>query len=533
MTNNQEWQSSNLSRFFPFSEKISQVDPSITIPTDFFLDLVFFSDYYENNNAYISQIIYSSALDEYTITINYIFDNSVAISQSVPRTLNQSSRVGQRICIRASHGSLDITGKNNNYSVCCFTPGPAWDRIINDQDTLDAISNLNKTESAIEESICTPSAKTLRRIFIDPRPANPKTNTVYTSPIPDRKNWGKEFYQKIIQGSNLSIVKDTQDENTLIISARPNKNPIKGDQDDGIKFINDVGPVSEKGEFFLNTKDCLKKIEKPFDTIELTKIDNHLQILSDCLPCCGCEKYRSISAAITRRSKKLQEICDTLSNMVLANTQLYNDAVAKINSSRTPITRIRNLRVYEDRFKVSVQNACVLPIYAQIGISIIGGTGIEPNNFGIVEEDSSFYSGSPPLLPLSFPQLTETSKDYLNLSPDVSGGFYRGFVCSSNSTSSNILPIAPGSYTDLTFYIKNTSLLVTGFDLRDNGLKITCESNGIYGGQYDGSGTSWVGTYGCKKDKWCAKCDIGVPIITSSCGVRRTRDTWNIVEFDC
>ena len=76
-------------------------------------------------------------------------------------------------------------------------------------------------------------------------------------------------------------------------------------------------------------------------------------------------------------------------------------------------------------------------------------------------------------------------------------------------------------------------LLIPGFDLRNAGLKIVCESNGIYGGQYDGSGTSWVGTYGCKKDRWCARCDIGIPVVTNTCGVKGTRDTWNIIEFDC
>jgi hypothetical protein len=529
----QEWQSSNSGRFFPFSEKISQANPSFIVPTDFFLDLVFFSDYYQENDIYISSINYSTASDEYTITINYISDNSIAISGVIPRTISGSSRVGKRMSIRASHGVPDIVGNNNKYSVCCFTPGPGWDRIINEPTTLSSISSLNKTESMIEESICTPSANTFKRIFIEPRLANIKTNTAYVKPLPARDLWGREFSQKIIQGSNILLTPDTEDKNLLIISAIPNKTPTSGLKDHGIKFINDIGPISEKGEFFINTKDCLKKIEKPFDTSTLTKIENHIQILSDCLPCCGCEKYRAVSEAITRRSKKLQEICDLLSNMVVANTKLYNDAVLKINSSRIPITRIRNLRVYEDRFKISVQNACVLPLYVQIGLSIIGGTGIEANNFGVVEENLSYYSGLPPSPPALFPPLTGTSKDYLNMLPEIAAGDYRGFVCSSDSTTSNIIPVSPGSYTDLTFYIKNSALLVRGFDLRDNGLKIVCESNGIYGGQYDSSGTSWVGTYGCKKDRWCARCDIGVPIVTNSCGVTRTRDTWNIIEFDC
>ena len=533
MTTNQEWQSSNLDRFFPFSEKISRINASFIIPTDFFLDLVFFSDYYQENDIYISSINYSAISDEYTITINYVSDNSIAISETVHRTISSVSRVGKRISIRASHGVPDIVGNNNNYSVCCFTPGPAWDRIINEPTTLSSISSLNKTESIIEESICTPSASTLKRIFIEPSLANVKTNTVYVKPLPNKDLWGREFHQRIVQGSNILITPSAEDKNLLIISAIPNKAPGSGLKDHGIKFINDVGPVSEKGEFFINTKDCLKKIEKPLDTVSLTKIENHIQILSDCLPCCGCEKYRAVSEAITRRSKKLQEICDVLSSMVIANSQLYNDAVAKINSSRVPITRIRNLRVYEDRFKVSVQNACVLPLYVQIGLSIIAGTGIEPNNFGIVEEGSSYYGGVPPLPPSSFPPLTPTSKDYLNALPELAAGDYRGFVCSSSSTSSSIVPISPGSYADLTFYVKNQLLLIPGFDLRNAGLKIVCESNGIYGGQYDGSGTSWVGTYGCKKDRWCARCDIGIPVVTNTCGVKGTRDTWNIIEFDC
>lgn len=528
MTTNQEWQSSNLVRSFPFSEIINLSIAADKIPKDFFLDLVFFSDYYEENLVYISSINYSNSSDKYRIIINYVTDNSVAIDEEISRLASGSSRVGKRVSIKASHGSLDITGKPENYSVCCFTPGPAWESAITDPTVLSNLSSLSSSDSLIEKSITTASAKTLKRIFIEPTAANTKTNTVFVQSIPPKKSWGREFDQKIISGNNISIYPDGEDDSVLVIDAHPNKRTTNGPQDDGIKFINDIGAQSEKGEFFFNTKDCLKKIEKPFDTTTLAKIDHHLQVLSDCLPCCGCEKYRAISEAISRRSRKLEELCKLLTDMVVANSLLYNDVAMKINASRTPIVRIRNLRVYEDRFKVSVQNSCVLPLYIQIGLSITGGFGIEPLNFGILQSGVSFAASTNTYATGIVPPLSGTSKDYLNATPELASGFYRGFVWSS----AGMAPISPGGYTDLTFVINNKALIVPGFDLRNNNLTIKCESNGIYGGQLDTSG-AWIGTYGCKKDKWCATCVTGVPITSTSCGETKTRDTWDIIEIPC
>jgi hypothetical protein len=299
-----------------------------------------------------------------------------------------------------------------------------------------------------------------------------------------------------------------------------------------------IDHVLYSGKFKLNTRGCLTKIERPEirfsgdspDEQQDIKVLNSVQLLSDCLPCCGCEKYRSYTAAIERRSRKLKEVCDLLTQMVTANTELYNEAVRKINSERRPICRVRNLRVFEDQFRLSVQNTCSIPIYVNFRLSVIGGFAIEPQSFSILEFEPSLEADKPALMYSSIdelPPLSITTKDYYNENPELPSGFFGGFVVGSNSEYGDIKPIMPGSYTDITFYA-NFSV----FDLKNNNLTIRCESNGLYGGTVNEDG-EWIGTYGCKKDVWIARYEYGPILQSKSCeGEVITRQTYKVTQLE-
>lgn len=541
MKNVQEWQQENSIRAFPFSEKtISQNG----IPKNFIVDLRFFPDYYEDNAVYISSIIYSTENDSYVLEFKYKSNSEIALlSESLARrkTVTENGitttkdRAGEQITISYSNPIVSsLTGYPTKYSMCMFTVGDAWDTAI------QSLSNLDSDSSELDPSIVNPGNKTFRRIFLErvPNYITQKNSNFYVAPSPPSENeWGKEVVQKIKAGNYIKFSKDDIDENLITISAIPIPESTTEENDLFIKFINNVGP-DDSGKFKLNTHGCLTKIERPEirysddspDKQQDIKVSNSIQLLSDCLPCCGCEKYRAYTAAIERRSKKLKEVCDLLVNMVTANTELYNDAVKKINQERRPICRVRNLRVFEDQFRVSVQNTCSVPIYVNFRLSVIGGFGIEPQNFSILEFEPSLESDKPPLLYTSFdelPPLITTSKDYYNQNPELPNGFFGGYVVGSNSELGEIKPIMPGSYTDITF-IAN----FTVFDLKNNNLTIRCESNGIYGGM-TGEDQEWIGTYGCKKDIWIARHEYGPIIQSKSCeGEIINRQTYRVVQLD-
>jgi hypothetical protein len=540
--NIQEWQQENSIRAFPFSEKTISANG---IPKDFIVDLKFFPDYYSNNSIYLSSVIYSSQNDSYVLEFKYSQTEEIAIisgSISRRRSIQKNgittsvNRKGDQITLKYSNPVFSqITGYATKYAVCMFTIGSSWD------NALQNLSNLDKESSLLDSSVINPGSKGFRRVFIQKLPdyitsSNPN---FYVAPsIPEENEWGREIIQKIKAGPNVVFSKDLVDPNLIIVSATPvattsNDSTLNTD----IKFINNVGP-DDTGRFRLNTVGCLTKIERPEtrfsddspDEQQDIKLLNSVQLLSDCLPCCGCEKYRAYTAAIERRSRKLKEVCDLLVQMVTSNTELYNDAVNKINKERRPICRVRNLRVFEDQFRISVQNTCSVPIYVDFRLSVVGGFGIEPQSFSILEFDPSLESDKPPLIYSSIeelPALTTTPKDYYNNSPDLPSGFFGGFVIGSNSEYGDIKPIMPGSYTDITF-VANFPV----FDLKDNNLTIKCESNGIYGGTVNDDQV-WTGTYGCKKDVWIARYEYGPVLQSKSCGGELiSRQTYRVIQLD-
>ena len=506
MIDTQGWQQENSIRVFPFSETVLENQSNPAIPFDFIVDLKFTPDRWHNHDVYLSLIRYFQTADQYELTLSYISDSTVAIVVTVDRLLNSVSRVGHPISVKSS----------TQYSCLTFTPGAKWDpdsslalwimsagSLVSGAYTLSFLSS----QSAIDDSVVNPGPHTIRRIFIEPVATNSPTSQV--PPIPPESTWGREVTQKIIGGDNISITQDLADPSMIILDSIPGAGDggtpgVSGE----LLWINDVSGSGPTSNVTLSTSDCLHHIEQP-PVDGGGVVANTIQILSSCLPCCSCEEYRAVSAAISRRSQKLKDLCTILSNMIQANTALYNEAVDTINNARAPIVQVRNLRVYPNYFKVSLQNVCVLPAYIHFSINITGNDPtVLPSQFSIVDGDSILYVGVPPTLP----PLVGTSKDYAgsfsNQVPTVAG-------VTDYCTQS---PVAPGSFVDLIF-VDNTEL---SRDIRTIGITVDAYSNGIYGANKN---------YGCKLDHYTAKVVDGQPITLNSCGKPNTIPQWDIKQL--
>lgn len=492
MTDVQEWQQENAQRAFPFTESSRDVDAADAVPYGLIVDLKVFPETPSDNGMYLWAVTYAPSTDTYTFAFRYLHNEQEAIHASVTRTDGGQSRVGTKVLLE------NLPAGDTSY--CFLTPGPKWDEgapgslwVVTDTNSVHVGSQYTRyfspTGATVDPNVIVPGSHSMRRVFIY-EPAG----------LPPVTSWGMNVLQKLKEGNNISLSLDS-DGQTVLVNAIGGAGSGYPDPESGsaILYVNGVMADPSDGSVRLSPQDCLNAVSKPMG------IDNTIQMLSDCIPCCGCNKYRAVSAAITRRSSKLKALCDYLSNMIIANAGLYNDAVDKINASRKPICRVRNVRVRESNFTVSVQNICTVPIYAHMAITMTDGSGISWANFSLASADA--YAAHASLSPL--PPLPATSKDYDNTSPDTPSGVYSVFV-SGADPSSGTKSIPPGGYMDLTFNYNTASLGLGAsvFDLRDTGMQLHIESNGIYGAQK---------TYGCKKDSYDVKVIPGPVTSRKSC----------------
>lgn len=493
MPNTQEWQSENSVRAFPF---VSALDDGL--PRDFIADLRFFPDRWTQREVYLSSVSYSVANDQYSLELKYVDDSTQAIQGVLGRLLDGASRINRP--------SYLFTGE----SVLAFSPGKSWEDpswMYADPDVPeDTTKNFSADQTLIESELVNPGPKTIRRIFIA------------GEPIPDPSTWGRGVEQKLIGGYNVNLGRSS---NELSVGNITNNNtpslpfieisvegggglgyPPDSAQDRVVRTLNGIEADSQ-GNVKLSAQDCLN-IFAPKNT------PHHLQASSDCLPCCGCDQYRAFSAAISRRSAKLKELCDLLGQAITANVALYNDAVAKINENRLPIVRIRNMRVYSDRFRISVQNICSIPVYAHVGISVGGGlvsiSDFQPEEVELIRTLNEIQDN--PLPP--------TNKDYNNTNPDMPAGSWTAYIVGPGSQGSTIYPIQPGSYSDITFTLTSPGAI----DLRDMNLVFNIQSNGLYGADL---------TYGCKKDVYSGRVVEDPYLPQPSCSGGDTQVRYKIV----
>ena len=493
----QEWQQENSIRAYPFSGSIFNQTGSV--PPGFIVDVRFTPDR-GDTNVYLSYVAANLTAGTYTIKFSYVSDNS----QAIYFVANMSLPIGQEASI--------VDQGTNPYSSALITPGPQWPTgaWAQTQGAYNgSISSyecfFNASQAQLDSSVVNPGAQTLRRIFIQPDPHLSATSQVPA--IPPQSAWGKNVHQQILGGYNISITPDTVDPTVLVLDSVPGAGDgyVPPGEGGGIISINGEYGTSTTSSLNLTTQDCLMHVENPVATNSngvTSAVPNTIQIISNCIPCCSCEQYRAVSAAITRRSSKLSAMCNSLSSMIVANAALYNEAVAAINANRIPIAQTRNFRVFQNSFKITVQNVCNIPLYINFCVTVVSGLTINPTLFGLYET-GSVTNDIGTLAPLA-----GTSKDYTNLTPDLPAGEYPYFTNT---------PVNPGSYQDFTF-------VYTGgvFDLRATNLTISVQTNGIYGA---------LKTYGCKKDVYSAQVVESAPITSNNCSTPVTINTYAIKQL--
>jgi len=460
-----EWRTENDLRAFPFSENC------IGDSLDFISDAKFFIDSRTYKSIYLSHV--ATVGQAYSLTFRYVSTDAVAISGELPIDIQNKDRV----YLYDSVGST---------SLAVITPGPKW-------GSLSTPVDFSPSFSSMDDSIASIGVQTIQRLVIEEKPRPLKFN--------------KDIAQAIRCGNNVDANTVDINGNTVVeISAGFKYYDDKTSQSDvidAIKTINLVKPTSS-GAFAKLTEDCLSVIGKPlediitFDRDENKKIktdankyplcvktgsvcntrndidENSIRFGSACLPCCSCSDYSRISKAITKLNNEFSAICVVLDEIFAQIASNYNQAVIKINDNKTPITRIRALRLYKNTIKMSFQNTCSLEIYGSYGINI------KCSEFTFIEKHTKKEEADPIYGAIArYNTVNSNTREVVS----ATHGYYIGLVG----------PIPPGQYIDLIFEVNP---MYGDLDLHDYEISIIAESTGYFGEN---------NRVGCKKDVYAAK----------------------------
>ena len=294
----------------------------------FISDLRLFLSGRREYTAYLKSVEYDSTTDSWTLVFADPTTGSVLVSGTVARTSG-----GNPI----TNGSI-----GSGPTVAVFTTGknwadPEWGGNGSWQKTYEA------TESEVEASRELNGPKTIRRIIIDGQPD------------PFSGSYPFDSHQAIIGGYNFQISKTDPNQGTIIspiVGANTGKNVIVlsagyglGDgvppdtqsldsiPELNILTINGLSSDSSSSNFHISSSDCVK-VTVPHVTDTGDIIDNEIQIESDCGPCCGCENYRNISAAIELSYSKIVSLQKTLSALYSSTYQTYQEGIQEIQALR-------------------------------------------------------------------------------------------------------------------------------------------------------------------------------------------------------
>jgi hypothetical protein len=368
MPNSQEWLSANANRAFPFRSSITDSP----LPEGLILDLRLFLSALQEIDAYLSRISYDATADSYYL--EFSAGGEVVLDGDISRRNGPISRVNKK------------TALGSGERVCLFTPGESWDdpswNGAGDWDIQPT-----EQQSSFEQSTVLPGPASFRRLLIDD----------VTDPLSGAQPLDSEV--SLIGGYNFGITK------LLDGSFELNAGPGLGlgyppaDEEDSdlyVATISGVGP-DENGNLQLSAADCLRVFSPLLDELP---IPNMQQIASDCAPCCPCSSYRKVSAAITRRSRKIKEQCDRLAEIQSDAATAYQIGVDYIDThvetafvgnaakARDPILGNKTL-------SFSIQNRAAYPVYAYVAVSFSGTapgdiTLVSPKNAVVLPDAGSF-----------------------------------------------------------------------------------------------------------------------------------------------
>jgi hypothetical protein len=368
----QEWLTGNAESAFPFERRPDNGGP----PADFILDLRLFLTGTSKIRAFLSSVTFNHELDSYTLVFSDPAEGTVLIQGEVKRLdPSHTSIVGQKQFIASGP------------KVCLFTPGSLWDTPEwGGEETWT--QSFTADEASILPEQVNPGPKTIRRIFVEGR-------------VPDELQWSRGGVQRIIGGNNINLSSGggrsvTSTPDMIEISAIGGAGMGYPDRQkpviDYVATFKGKGPDAN-GNVTVEGFDCLRVFQPKLG--DGSPISGTIQLASDCLPCCTCSEYRNTSRAIGRRSAKVKDLCDRLSQVMRDSATAYNLGVEIINKGRKPLVLTRNIRAGASTISFSVQNTVAVPTFAYVAVRVeysdfvLGEMTVSQPNVQIVEGGTS------------------------------------------------------------------------------------------------------------------------------------------------
>lgn len=290
----------------------------------FIVDLRLFLSGRHEYTAYLRSVSYDSESDSWTLAFADPANDSILVSGTVSRTVNGEIR---------KSASMGSGSKVAVFSTGRYWEDPTWGGEGSWQKTYSA------TTSEVEASKLLNGPKTIRRIIIQGQ-ADPFSG-----------EYPRGGSQTIIGGYNLQLsdieqnqgtlvsplLQNVAGQRTLVISAgyglgagAPTDTP---DTSRKVLTINGLRGDSVSENFSIASLDCIK-VTVPPTTQSGAIIDHEIQIESDCGPCCGCENYRAVSAAIEMSYSRIVSLQKTLKSMYTSTYGKYQQGMDRIKQMK-------------------------------------------------------------------------------------------------------------------------------------------------------------------------------------------------------
>lgn len=482
MQNTQEYLSENSQRNYPFRASINGVSPAV--PKGFILTLRLFITGDQETTAWLSEIIYTQNTDSYKLT----FSNAagVILDGDISRLDSGSSRNAKKSVI------------GSGQKVCIFTTGDLWDSPSWNEEGNWTIT-ITEAGGLVEPACLLPGPATLRRIIIDGI-ADPLAG-IYPKNVTQSIKGG--YNVSLSLSNNLYLI---ENDGSITIEAGNGLGlgslPLE-EVDVTLCTINGVGPDSN-GNVNLTAEDCLRVLV-PMSGGQ--KIENTLQIESDCMPCCPCESYQRMSKSIERRANDIQSQCESIAATQLDAAVAYGigDNYIKANKrspKQTPLVIARDIMVDKNTITFTIQNISNYSLYPYMSVTLFDSNENAPLSIDL--------SVASPLLYLTANTSNNSFEGSVNGKKAVRAKLKNGqgsdrFPTNIDNNKGTVLQIGYPSQSDATQnnYLREfrggdscAIKLTTGEDIRVNNRNIKIRSVAIVGKdlQYSFLGHSIIAT---------------------------------------
>ena len=319
-----EWPDENAARAYPLHEDGCPA----ALPFGFLLDLRLFLAADLRVAARLSRVDYAAAADTYHLVFAAVADDAVLLQGTVARQRQGASLVGGKVVLGAGA------------RLAILEPGPAWDT-----PGFNGLGDWSLVFPAgtarLLESTAAPGPRGFRRFLVE--------DEVDDGAAP------ADATLTLIGGYN-AVFSTTDDPAALgprsvgLANAPVPADVVTVDAAPGlgagyapaavaallVRSFNGQGPDAA-GNVLLVARDCLQLAPPVVSAVGGgdAVLPHTLTLANNCGPCCGCDRYRAVSRAISRRNAKLQDRCNTLHALLDQATNDYETIVARLNAART------------------------------------------------------------------------------------------------------------------------------------------------------------------------------------------------------